>query len=423
MLKIISKFNSNKLLASFSILISGTILAQVIGILLSPIITRLYTPEQMGIYTIITTAISLFGPIVCLKYDMGIIVSSSEEEEYALIKLSLIISVFSSFIFSIVYVIFCVRSENVLFILFVSISICTLLICYGINNILISFNNKNSQYTLISSVTIIKSWVNNILMLIGGLVKVGILGLVVSQVLGYLSGVKRQSTILLENRKKLKEINFNKIKKVLIKYKKQAIYNTPSAFSTALIYSSINIFINLKYSVEILGLYSLSYRVLGIPFSLISANIARIFFDYASNELKEEGKFDKIFIKVSLIISIIVIPIMLFLALIAPQLFSLVFGEKWYGAGVFVRLLTPMFTIRLIVESLTTSFIISDKQQIELLFYIFLLFGEILIYLLVFICDFNINVLLILISVLYVSVYMAIYIYMLKISRIEYKIS
>src|SRR5699024_604317 len=94
--KIINNIKSNNLLASFSILASGSVIAQLITMLVSPIITRLYSPEDMGNYTLIVTAVSIFGPVISLKYDMAILLVESEKELKAILRASGLISIILS---------------------------------------------------------------------------------------------------------------------------------------------------------------------------------------------------------------------------------------------------------------------------------------------------------------------------------------
>jgi len=421
MKKLWIRFKSNKFLVSFSTLASGSVIAQIISIFVSPITTRLFTPEQFGYYTVIATAVSLFGPIICLKYDMAIILSGTEKDTYSLIKLCLILCIPLSILIGIMYGLIFMRGDYPGFSLWISIcAAIVLLAAYGLNNILIAHNNRNSSYKLISSVTVVKSAVNNSLLIVSGLFHVGTPGIIVSQILSSFAGLGRQSKDIRNNLHRFKEIDFAAIKKSFLENRKQPVYNASSALVTTTIYSSINLFIKSVYSTEQLGLYSLSYRVLGIPFSVISANIARVFFDSAVKEAAACGNYKRTFRKTVIVLSSTIIPIITLIALLSPWIFSFVFGAAWEAAGLYVRLLAPMFGVRLIAESLTTSFIVSNKQQFELIFQSTLLGGEIVIYFICFFGSLSIESFLISISLLYVVIYGSMIIFMNKLSK-EYE--
>lgn len=411
-------FNKNRFLASFSMLASGSIIAQIIAMLSSPITTRLYSPEQFGKYTIIATAVSIFGPVISLKYDMAIVIADKKKESNTLIKLSFLITLALSTIIGFIYgILFFVDDllliEKIIYI----IATIILLIAYGINNILLAHNNKNGLYKLISTVTIVKSTVNNFLVIVFGLLRPGIIGLVGGQLISSFAGVMRQSKGLRNELSDILEISLNEMKRAFRKYIRQPIYNASSALVTTTVYSSINLFVKIVYTYEQLGLYSLSYRVLGIPFTVISANIARIFYDTASKENIAEKNFHKTFISTLKILIITVVPIITIIAAISPLIFSIVFGDEWMIAGEYVRLLSPMFAIRLIAESLTTTFIISGKQQVELLFQVTLLIGELIIFMVAHFLSLDLSISLLVISFLYVFIYGVMIFTMNKLSK------
>ncbi|MBM7665258.1 O-antigen/teichoic acid export membrane protein [Solibacillus kalamii] len=411
---------SNDFLRSFALLASGSVIAQIITILISPIVTRLFTPEQFGLYTIVITAMSLFGPVICLKYDMGIVNAKSEREAFSLILLCGIMIVPLSLLISILYSMTVIRGNYSLLQLWGYIfAIAMLLITYGLNNILLAYNNRHGLYKIMSSVTVIKSLVNNILLVLSGISKLGVIGLLGSQIISSLVGLKRQSKSLLGNIRYGKNIGFIEMKQVFLDYKKLPIFNASSALITTSVYSSINLFIAIAFSAQQLGLYSLSYRVLGIPFTIISANIARVFFNSATKEFNSRSNFSKTFKSTLILLIITVVPIILIIAIFSPWLFSTVFGVEWANAGNYIRLLAPMFAIRLISESLTTSFIVSKKQNIELLFQSMLLLGLLIIYTLSYFLNTSIEVFLVYISLLYLLVHGIMIFKMYKISKMK----
>lgn len=74
------------------ILSSGTAGAQFIGILLSPVITRLYGPEAYGLMGTFMAIVAIIGPISALTYPISIVLPKDEKDAKGLVKLSLIIT-------------------------------------------------------------------------------------------------------------------------------------------------------------------------------------------------------------------------------------------------------------------------------------------------------------------------------------------
>ena len=74
----------NKYLKSLAVLFSGSLIAQGITILFAPVMTRVFSAENLGIYTYLLSIATMFMPIINLRYDMSI-VSVKEDEVFPLI--------------------------------------------------------------------------------------------------------------------------------------------------------------------------------------------------------------------------------------------------------------------------------------------------------------------------------------------------
>ena len=55
-----------------AVLVGGTTIAQGIIVLTSPILTRLYTPSQVGVYAVATSLLSILIVVSCLRYESAI---------------------------------------------------------------------------------------------------------------------------------------------------------------------------------------------------------------------------------------------------------------------------------------------------------------------------------------------------------------
>ena len=81
---------------NISTLLSGTVLSQLLAIATTPIISRLYTPEQMGLYTLFTSVAAMFVAIAGLRYDLAIVLPKSHGNARLLRNtVTVIIAVFS----------------------------------------------------------------------------------------------------------------------------------------------------------------------------------------------------------------------------------------------------------------------------------------------------------------------------------------
>ena len=73
-------------------LISGTAVAQIISVLISPILTRLYTPEEFGIFTIIVSIYAMLALITGGRYEVAILLPKKKSDASNLMILALTIN-------------------------------------------------------------------------------------------------------------------------------------------------------------------------------------------------------------------------------------------------------------------------------------------------------------------------------------------
>ncbi|MGN9119674.1 lipopolysaccharide biosynthesis protein [Turicibacter bilis] len=411
------KFDKN-IVSAISKLATGAIVAQVISLIASPISTRIFSSQELGVYTLILTVISLFGPIICLRYDVAIVAANNEKECKSLMILSLFISIISTMVVFIGYKSYLRHTPEIIeSIGNFAFLVIPLLFITGLTNILNSYNNKKAQYSLMGYVQVLRSFSQNIIMIISGIFNLGAIGLLISQIIGSFVGIKKQSQEIINNLKEYSEITFNDLKFVAKKYNKQIFFSTPSIFIGSANYSFLNFIISDLFGIGIFGYYSLTYRIMGLPLSIIGINISKVFFQKAMEEKKTNREYNNIFRKISVMLIIISACMVIGIHLLGPWLFEFVFGDEWRIAGEYAKILAPMFGIRLIVSSLSPVFLISDKQHIELLLQFMFIVSLFILYYLGKVMLINELIYLNIINIVYSIIYILFYCYMYALSK------
>ena len=80
-------FFKNILVAS-----SGTIFAQSLGLITTPIITRIYTPNDYGMFSAILAVVMVLSSVSTLRYEIAIPIERDLNKIFSLVKLCLLIS-------------------------------------------------------------------------------------------------------------------------------------------------------------------------------------------------------------------------------------------------------------------------------------------------------------------------------------------
>ncbi len=368
------EFNKNVLT-----LLTGTTVAQAIPVAISPILTRIYTPEDFGLFAIFIAMTAIFGSIVNARYDLAIMLPKKNEDAINLFALGfLITTIISSFFFVLVIIFnqnlvhYLGNKEIGIWLYFLPITI----FLTGIWNILSHFNNRKKKYKILAKATILKSILLASFQLCVGYFKSGVTGLISGQIISHAFVNIKLILIVLKDKTFLSKISKNRmifLGKRYINFPKFLVWGV---LANALSYNLINILISMFYSVTTLGFFSLVQRLLGVPSSLIGQSIGQVYFQQAVREKQKTGRAIKTFNGALKKLLIIGVPSFGFLFFFAEELFAIIFGENWRMAGKYAKILLPLFFIRFVSSSLSSTNVIFEKQKIGLYINLILLISS-----------------------------------------------
>jgi O-antigen/teichoic acid export membrane protein len=256
--------------------------------------------------------------------------------------------------------------ENWLFL----IPLSTLLV--GIYNSLNFFNIRKKEFKNVSVSLVSRSIGLSLSQVIIGLITLGPIGLIVGQIISYLTGNTMLYKTLKEARKNTL-ISKKNVKKQAIIYKKFPLFSLPSIFINSINLNIINFLITTGFSLTTLGFYSLTQRILGIPARVIGSSFSQVYFQKASQEYNLNGTTEIIYIKTLKKLVLISIPIFLIMFLVAEPVFTLVFGQKWIVSGTYAKMLIPLAASRFVSSALSNTLAVHQKQQFGLIINLLLL--------------------------------------------------
>lgn len=357
-------------------LMTGTTIAQAIPIAISPILTRLYTPEDFGIYALFISLIAIFGSIINGRYELAIMLPKKDEDAINILALGFVIAflIFLFLLFFVIffndYLVFLLNNQDIkVWLYFIPFAV----FFTGLYNLLNYYNNRKKYYKDISDSIIIKAVVTVVVQLSFGFLKVGVSGLVSGQLVSLLFANMKLLQNIIKNKIILQSVKKIKMLALAKKYKDFPKYSMPAILANTLTRDLTNIFISIIYNVSTLGFYSLVQRLLGMPSSLIGSSIGQVFFQEATKEKHETGVAIVSFLVTIRKLLIIGIPSFIFLYFIVENLFAFVFGEEWRIAGIYAEIVTPFFFIRFVVATVSPIDTVMERQNIFLLFNIVLL--------------------------------------------------
>ena len=292
-------------------LMTGTTIAQAIPVAVTPILTRIFTPDDFGVFALFLAITAISGAIANGQYEQAILLPKSDDDAISLVVLGLIITTVFSLLLLVVALFLNTNIANLLgnkeienWLILVPLS--TFLV--GIYNSLNFFNIRKKEFRNVSISLVSRSVSQSLSQLIIGLIALGPTGLIIGQIISYFTG----NMMLYKKLKKNKEITKNSIIDQALVYKKFPIFSLPSVFINSINLNIINFLISSIFSVSTLGFYTLTQRIVGIPTRVIGSSLSQVYFQKASQEFNDKGTTEIIFIKTLKKLSVISIPVFLF---------------------------------------------------------------------------------------------------------------
>ncbi|HAR4402765.1 TPA: oligosaccharide flippase family protein [Staphylococcus aureus] len=360
----------NKFIGDSFLMILSSGIAQVILIITTPIITRLYSPAEFGEFTIFSNIAMILIPIINARYDLLIVNAKNDRSANILSQISFLISLLILLILIPILAISAWLYPN--FILdFIFIIIMLFLV--SLTNIFTNYLNKERKYKVLSLTNVFRAGSMALLQIIFGLLSLGSLGLIIGFSLSYITGI----TLGYKTFKKHFNIVRNKeeTKALFLENKNQLVYSTPSILLNSLSFSVVVFFIGILYTNTEVGIYGMAIRVLGIPVTIISLGLSKIFMQQANDYYIERGNFRNLLLKFSSTLVIVSIILYVPLYLFSEELVNILLGHSWVDAITVIKIVIPLFVIRLIVSTVSLSVIVLQKQQLELILQALFLIG------------------------------------------------
>ena len=104
-MEVLEKYQS-KFFKNFLVLFKGSFFAQLIPLFISPVITRIYSPEQFGILALFVSVVTVIGSVINGRYEQAIMIVDEKKDIDALTFLSLTISFIASILLTLLIAIF-----------------------------------------------------------------------------------------------------------------------------------------------------------------------------------------------------------------------------------------------------------------------------------------------------------------------------
>ncbi len=344
-------------LSNILTLIFGNSFAALFPILLAPVLTRIYTEEEFGVYTIFLAFITILTSFSTGRYDLAILESKTKIIAKHLAFLAIIISLIVAGIFFIGIVILKIYLPDIKYLIILGdllFLIPLAIILVSALQIVIYVLNREKEFGHMAVSKMIRTGSGTITQVVGGVTNLGSFGLILGKITGDMISLF-YGLILIYKREILNgiEIRTSRLKYVANRYSKYLRVNSFHAFVNVLTTSAIPLTLGYFFTVSIVGYYGLSFSVCFLPVTLISQAFFQIFSREISIRIESNDGAYEYFIQTSKKLILISGPLFLILFFFGEFLFTNVFGSNWEKSGSFAEILSPFLFTSFVVSPFT----------------------------------------------------------------------
>ena len=384
-------FSKNLFVQRTTKLITGTIIAHLIMIGISPILTRLYAPRDFGILSFYVSIASILAIIITLRYELAIMLPKKDSDGWSLVLLSLFVNfVLSLTLFLIIFIFkiqlidliqyavnlnekftYIITDKDISSYLYL-IPLSTFFM--GALHIFLFWTSRRKKFKFQAISKVIKqSSIGATQLGSGFFLTPHPLGLIAGQIVGNFTAAFSLILKSLKDKEIIRYFSLKRIIKNAKKYKKFPLFTSWANLFNAISENVPIIFLFLFYSHTSAGFYAIATRVIKLPSALVSNSVKHVYYQKASEKHSLNQSMKGLFSKVTKKLLLIgIIPLAL-VAIFAKDIFGFIFGEQWQISGIYASILAPWMLAAFINTPSQISIFILQMNQFHLKYELFLL--------------------------------------------------
>jgi len=352
--------------APVSRILLGSVIGQGAVLLVSPALTRLYTPADFGALAIVTAVSAVLGNLVTLSWERAVVVPANEDEAKDVVALGLIsVLVLSLGLGAAAYFLQHGLAELLSSSIFIDFwwLVPATVAAIGVYSIASSWLVRRQLYTGLAVRNAVQGLSQAVSSVALGLIGLAPLGLVSSVGVGRVAGLIG----MFRPRHRLRGQRESKLRATAGLYKKFPLVNTWSRILNSLgLQLPVILIVGLFGSLEA-GLYALSLRVLASPVAIVADAVSQYFegsfaLKYRTAEHGLVATISQLSRRLALVGAL---PVLVILST-GPWLFGFVFGEEWATAGFYAQLLVLSYYAQFIVSPVSRALVILGRQTTQL---------------------------------------------------------
>lgn len=353
-------------------LVGGTSAGQVVAILVAPILARLYTPDEFGVFSLLTSIALVIASVSALRFELAILLPERDADALSVAWLALSAVFITVMLTTIAALVVGSHSAGSL-LPYASgpylLTIPFLVALIGVYTILNQLAIRDQRYRTIATRNFFQQSTTALGQATFGAMGWGTVGLISGMAIGQTAGIAalvRKERAWLS--RAMDSFRLSKLRRQVHRYIRFPVILTPAALLNNLGQYSPVLLLGFYYGAEAAGWIGLTQRVLGIPVAVIGLAVAQVYLGSLARAARERpSQCRTLFYRTSAQLAVVAVTGGIAIAVLAPWVFTAVFGTEWSPAGQFAQALAPFFAFQMLSSPLSQTLIVFECLSRQLL--------------------------------------------------------
>lgn len=355
-------------------LLSGNVLAQIISLAAYFALTRIFSAEDYGLYSIFYSYIEVLIILSTCKYELAIVAADTDSEAQAMARFTLRLNaIVSTVLLTVVLALWLAGAlpGNFAQLGWMVLLIPPMVFFCGTSRVYSFLFNRGHHYrTMALSETVNAS--------AGAIIKIGLGLLGVLQAGMPVGTVAGRAVGNLVYRLKKSEVGSWKSEKSALLAVARKHVNFPRYVATKDFINSFSsnlpfLWLALYFDRADVGLFALALTFTFRPVNILNVAFEQVLYARTAEGVREGRSVSGMIGRFLLILNVVALPLFVLAWFVAEPVFAFCFGGRWAGCGVYVQALLPWVYLMLSSTSLMFISNVFSTQKTEFGFYLVLL--------------------------------------------------
>ncbi|MBW8302893.1 MAG: oligosaccharide flippase family protein [Brevundimonas sp.] len=366
----------NRFIRSVGLLAGAAVIGQALMLAVTPLLTRLYSPADFGIFAAFSASMSLISVISSLRYELAIPLMRNDRSARSMLVSALGLNALTAVAAMVAVLLW--REDFARLLNAPRLSGYLLLIPLGIlgagsYRALNLWTLRKQAFAVIAQTKLLQSASNVVVQIMGGFGGLGAIGLIVGHIMGFTAGSLRLARDVAFRKHSVRSpAHRRRAAGLLAGHVRFPKFDVPASLANFLSAQLPNLALVAMFSPAVAGIYFLAERVLTAPMSIVSQALGQTVLAGARGTIREGRIVRQTLLVVLGLVAMVSLPVVIVVAE-GEYLFATIFDETWRQAGVYGAWLMPGFAVQFIYSSISTALTATRGQRTNLFIHISLL--------------------------------------------------